>query len=333
MSRMKKYIVLTFCLILPALLCISCRGKQPNVAISKPTLTIRSSSMNTPFFLAGTVLEGIINYNTKLLSVNESENVNGNDKIKALMDGSVDLAILSGPEAYMAFNGHPSYWESPQNIRALFGIFPSIYTGFTHIENIDSVSDLIGHRIALNTESSVSGDLLLYFLKLNGINTDNTKILRMEQTEAERLFSEGYLDFIWYNMSYKYSFAKDFSSASPIHQYNVYPFTFKEKDKLREFLSVYPVFYTESLADMNYDQEAELDERTFASSTFVACSEALDEETAYTITKAWFENIDYIKIFFPSYNEKNAKVYFQRRIPVPLHPGAVRYFKESGFLN
>ncbi|MBO7094616.1 MAG: ABC transporter substrate-binding protein, partial [Spirochaetia bacterium] len=216
---------------------------------------------------------------------------------------------------------------------ALFGIFPSVYTGFTHIDNIKSVSDLIGHRIALNTESSVSGDLLLYFLKLNGINTDNTKIIRVEQSEGERLFSEGFVDFIWYNMSYKYTFARNVSPSIPIRQYNVSPFTFREKDKLREFLSVYPVFYTESMADVSEDTAAELDEKTFASSTFIACSENMDDETAYIITKAWFENIDYIKIFFPSYNEKTAQVYFQRRVPVPFHPGASRYFKEIGFLN
>ena len=319
--------------ILLCLLLFSCGGKQANVAISKPMLTIKSSYMNTPFFLAGTVLEGIINYNTKLLSVNESEKTNGNEKIKALIDGSADLAVLSGPEGYMAFNGNPNYWEAPQNIRALFGIFPSIYTGFTHIENMKSISDLIGHRIALDTESSVSGDLLLYFLKLNGINTDNTKILRLGQSEGERLFSEGFVDFIWYNMSYKYSFAKDVSPGVPIRQYNVSPFTFKEKDKLREFLSVYPVFYTESMADVSEDTDAELENKTFASSTFIACSENMDEETAYIITKAWFENIDYIKIFFPSYNERTAQVYFQRRVPVPLHPGASRYFKEIGFMN
>lgn len=315
------------------LLLFSCRGKQPNVAISKPMLVIKSSYMNTPFFLAGTVLEGIINYNTKLLSVNESEDINGNEKIQALMNGSADLAILSGPEGYMAYSGHPSYWNASQNLRALFGIFPSVYTGFTHIDNIKSISDLVGHRIALNTESSVSGDLLLYFLKLNGINTDNTKIIRARQNEGERLFSEGYVDFIWYNTSYKYSFPQNGTSDIPMHNYNVKTFTFKEKDKLREFLSVYPVFYTENLADISEESDVDLDGKTFVSSTFLACSEDMDEETAYTVTKAWFENINYIKIFFPSYNEKTAQVYFQRRIPVPLHIGAIRYFREVGFLN
>ncbi|MBR5672540.1 MAG: hypothetical protein IKX02_03775, partial [Spirochaetales bacterium] len=146
----KICLILLLCLVL-----FSCRGKQSQVAISKPMLTIRSSYLNTPFFLAGTVLEGIINYNTKLLSVNESEKANGNKKITALMDGSADLAILSGPEGYMAFNGHPSYWSAPQGIQALFGIFPSVYTGFTHIGEIKNISDLAGHRIALNTASSV----------------------------------------------------------------------------------------------------------------------------------------------------------------------------------
>ena len=75
-------LVILFCLLI-----LSCHGKQTPVAMSKPMLTIRSSYMNTPFFLAGTVLEGIINYNTKLLSTNESEQAEGNEKIKALMDG------------------------------------------------------------------------------------------------------------------------------------------------------------------------------------------------------------------------------------------------------
>ena len=75
----------TCLVILLCLLLFSCRGKQANVAISKPMLTIKSSYMNTPFFLAGTVLEGIINYNTKLLSVNESDKINANEKIKSLI--------------------------------------------------------------------------------------------------------------------------------------------------------------------------------------------------------------------------------------------------------
>ena len=93
------------------------------------------------------------------------------------------------------------------------------------------------------------------------------------------------------------------------------------------------MFYTESMADMSDNADAELDEKTFVSSSFIACSEKMDDETAYLVTKAWFENIDYIKIFFPSYNERTARVYFQRRVPVPFHPGAVKYFKEIGFLN
>ena len=312
-------IIIASVLILPLLLLASCKGKPAGAVNSKTKLIIKSSYMNTPLFLAGTVLEGLINYNTNLLSINEPESVSSNDKIKAIMDGSADVAFISGPAGYMAFNGHPSYWDTPQGIRSLFGIFPTVFTGFTHDDkNIKKISDLIGHTIALDKKGSVSGDLLLYFLKLNGINESNTKIFRVEQGEGERLFSDGFVDFIWYSDSYK--------------KYSMTKVPFTENDKLREFLSVYPVFYTEAVSP-DGDTESDKIGRVFASSTFLACSEDMDDETAYLIVKTWFENIDYIKNFFPNYNENNAKVYLERRVPVPMHPGAERYFREVGLLN
>jgi len=317
MCRAGRFIALI--LILPLLMLSSCKGRAVSAVDSKTKLIIKSSYMNTPLFLAGTVLEGLINYNTNLLSINESASVNSNDKIKALMDGSADVAFISGPAGYMAFNGHPSYWDNPQGIRSLFGIFPTVFTGFT-LENkgIKRISDLIGHTIAMERKGSVSGDLLLYFLKLNGINESNTKIFRVEQGEGERLFADGFVDFIWYSDSYKK------------HSMTKVPFT--ENDKLREFLSVYPVFYTEAATPEGTDNGDGIG-RVFASSTFLACSESMDEETAYLIARTWFENISYIENFFPNYNENNAKVYLKRKVPVPMHPGAEHYFREIGLLN
>jgi len=304
---------------LPLLVLSSCKGKPANATDSKTKLIIKSSYMNTPLFLAGTVLEGLVNYNTNFLSINESTGINSNDKIKALMEGRADVAFISGPEGYMAFNGHPSYWDNPQGIRSLFGIFPTVFAGFTRNDKgIRRISDLIGHTIAMDRKGSVSGDLLLYFLKLNGINESNTKIFRAEQGEGERLFADGFADFIWYSDSYK----KQSMTKVP----------FTENDKLREFLSVYPVFYTEAATSEGADDSDAIG-RVFASSTFLACSESMDEETAYLIARTWFENISYIENFFPNYNENNSKVYLKRKVPVPMHPGAERYFREIGFLN
>lgn len=309
----------------------SCKGKPVTAVNSKTKLIIKSSYMNTPIFLAGTVLEGLVNYNTNLLAIHDTASFNSSSKIKSLMDGSSDVAFIVGPSGYMAFNGHPSYWDAPQGIRSLFGIFPTVFTGLVHADkNIKSISDLVGHKIAIDSEGSVSGDLLLYFLKLNGINSSNTKIFRVEQGEGERLFSDGFVDFMWYNDSFKFAFIKNSSENQKLS--NVKRVPVRESDKLREFLSVYPVFYTEVITPENVKEGEELG-RLFVSSTFLACSEKMDDETAYLIAKTWFENISYIENFFPNYNENNAKVYIDRRVPVPMHPGAERYFKEAGFLN
>ena len=91
-------------LLIPVFL-VSCREyKSQEKQVVRTDITIKSSYMNSPFFLVGSVLEGLINYNTEYISVNESDCPNENDRIKALLDGSAELAIISGPEAYMAYS-------------------------------------------------------------------------------------------------------------------------------------------------------------------------------------------------------------------------------------
>lgn len=326
----KKNSVLLILIALSLLMFTGCKW-QGGVSSSKQKLIIRSSYMRTPVFLAGSVLEGLINYNTDYISTNISEGVNENEKIRALVNGSADLAFLSGPEGYMAYNGHPLYWESPQDIKFLFGIFPAIYSGLIHPgQDVRKISDLVGKRIAINTEKSVSGDLLYYFLRLNGVDKSNSVIYRVEQPEGFRLFSEGMVDFIWYNMSGEYSFLKNslLTGDSSI-KFDIISCT--QQEKLKEFLSVYPVFYTNAGYGKKEKQFEE--ERSFAASTFLACSSSLPDDVAYDIAKVWFENLDYIGNFFTFYSGNNASVYLARKVPVPMHPGALKYFKEVGLLN
>lgn len=320
-------------LLIPVFLA-SCREyKSQEKQAVRTDITIKSSYMNSPFFLVGSVLEGLINYNTEYISVNESDCPNENDRIKALIDGYAELAIVSGPEAYMAYTGHPAYWDGPQNLCCLFGIFPSVYNGIASMKSqIKDFSDLVGSTIAINTEDSVSGNLFSYFLGLNGINSSNTKIYRVDPQEGLRMLKNGQTDFIWYNMGYGYS-GRDKHLVSDIGILSQ-PVPLYESNKMREFLTVYPVFFTDPIESPLVERSENGERpRIFESSTFLACTPDMSDEMAYTISKTWFENIKYINNFFPVYNEKNARVYIKRRIPVPMHPGAEKYLKEAGLLN
>ena len=58
----------------------------------------------------------------------------------------------------------------------------------------------------------------------------------------------------------------------------------------------------------------------------------LDEESAYRLTQAIIEGRDDIALANPAWNSIDPAKAWQG-VVYPLHPGAVRYYKEKGYMN
>ena len=58
-------------------------------------------------------------------------------------------------------------------------------------------------------------------------------------------------------------------------------------------------------------------------------SSEMSDDTAYAITKAMFENIDELQAVHPAARETTVD-FSMAATPVPLHPGAIRYYEEIG---
>ena len=55
----------------------------------------------------------------------------------------------------------------------------------------------------------------------------------------------------------------------------------------------------------------------------------MDEELAYQLTQLLFENTDELIAVHPAANDTTVE-FTMNSTPVPLHPGALRYFEEVG---
>ena len=71
------------------------------------------------------------------------------------------------------------------------------------------------------------------------------------------------------------------------------------------------------------------DVTTIAQPNFLATHADIPEEDVYLITKTMYENLPFLQAIHPATNAMS----LDRAIaglPVPLHPGAVRYYQEQG---
>jgi hypothetical protein len=74
-------------------------------------------------------------------------------------------------------------------------------------------------------------------------------------------------------------------------------------------------------------QDEDID--TIAQPNFLATHEDLPEEHVYQITKTIYENLPFLQAIHPATNAMSLEVAING-LPVPLHPGAARYYEEQG---
>lgn len=74
-------------------------------------------------------------------------------------------------------------------------------------------------------------------------------------------------------------------------------------------------------------QEEDID--TIAQPNFLAVNADVPEETVYKITKTIYENLPFLQSIHPATNAMSLDSAIAG-LPVPLHPGAVRYYEEQG---
>ena len=99
-------------------------------------------------------------------------------------------------------------------------------------------------------------------------------------------------------------------------------------DQLAQVNKKYPLWSVYTLKRGTYPgQKGPI--RTIAQPNFLAVRADVPEEHAYLITKAIFENLGFLSNIHPATKEMSLKTALTG-LPLPLHPGARRYFEEAG---
>ncbi len=68
---------------------------------------------------------------------------------------------------------------------------------------------------------------------------------------------------------------------------------------------------------------------TIAQPNFLAVNADVDEEHVYQLTKTMFENLGFLTAIHPATKAMSVEKALAG-LPVALHPGAARYYKEAG---
>jgi len=72
--------------------------------------------------------------------------------------------------------------------------------------------------------------------------------------------------------------------------------------------------------------------QTFGVRVAVVASKEISEDDVYEVVKAVFKNLDSFKRLHPALEQMQAQDMIKNGLTLPLHPGAIRYFREMGMM-
>ena len=250
--------------------------------------------------------------------------------VQALGAGTADFAILQGLYGSYAAEGTGPISEPQENLRAVSMLWQNVEHFMIDKEKVKdgTVSDIVdlkGESAALGRKNSGtigSNRVLLEGLGVN-LDEDFTLVEGGYGPSAEAL-GNGQVSLASTPAGAPVGAVTQLL-ASNGDSVEILDVTDEELEKMDAGRGLWTRYTIDAGTYPGQDEAIE----TIAQPNFLAVNADVDEEHVYQLTKAMYENLPFLQAIHPATNAMSLDAALAG-LPVPLHPGAARYYEEQG---
>ncbi len=246
---------------------------------------------------------------------------------KLLGNKEIESAFVAADILDAAYHGKGQFDKAPlKNLRALGALYPETVQLITRADSgINSVRDLKGKSVSSGAPGSGQYQLLSDLLKVYGMARDDVKEDLSSFTQAVDKIKDGNLHATLITAGVPTAAVTDFAQS---HALKVIALSGPE---IAELQKQQPYYASVPLPANTYKgQTAAVP--TLAVMAVWSTHDAVPEAMAYEVTRALYENVAIMGQVHVQ--GKNIGLATATAVgTVPLHPGALRYFKEKGIVK
>ena len=255
------------------------------------------------------------------------------------LGGTANVVAVSKGKATCGFSFSSTAWEAWEgieyfkktgklrNIRGLATLFPEpTQIAVWADSGITEVMQLKGKRITPGPKGSAIDGVTRQVLRAYGISYDDVKIRYMNFREAAQQMLDHHIDAIVYGaMAYPAPPIINISSQGKIR---LIPLS---QDIIDKLVKEYKAFEPYTLPPGSYPG-VDYPVKGIAASVVVICNKDIPNDVAYNIAKSLAENFDnYTKVTKAIALGKREEL--GKPMGIPFHPGALKYYKERGWVK
>jgi TRAP transporter TAXI family solute receptor len=243
--------------------------------------------------------------------------------------GDADFAMLQNDIAYYAYNGVTlgAFKDKPiKNMGGVFSMYPElIQIVATKASGIRTVRDLKGKKVVLGPTGSGTEANALQILEIHGLKeADLGKGERIDAAAASDQLKDGRVDAGFYTTGLGAAAILDPFLTGKV---TLVPVEGREAEALIKKYS----FYTSVTIPANtYKDQAEV--KTVAVMAMMVARSDLPADLVYGVTRAVFDDLKTLHEAHAAGRNLTLQTALNG-MPIPLHPGAARFYKEKGVVK
>ncbi len=249
------------------------------------------------------------------------------DNINGVLYGDFDLGFAQSDVQYHAVRGEPPFKDKPQpKLRALFSVYPEVFTVVSRRDsNIAGFADLKGKRVAIGTPGSGTRATMELVMAAFGLSRADFKSApELRFLEMSPALCDNKIDAFVLVGGHPNAIVLDAANSCAMRITSV-------AGPSLDVLFAGRPYYLKSEVPGRLYKGNDTAQPSFGSVASVVVSADMPDDVAYAITKAVFDNFEDFAKLHPT-TAKLTRESALKGAGVPLHPGALRYYKQVGLL-
>ncbi len=304
----------------------------PQAAARSTFVTIGTGAVTGVYYPAGGALAKMVSKGRQEHGIRMAVEATAGSvfNMNAVLSGDLDFGVVQSDRQYQALTGLADWEEKgPQeDLRAVCSLHPEAVTLVAAVDSgIESLEDLRGKRVNIGNPGSGQRQNSIDVLTAAGIDWQtDLKPESLKASECAKMLQDGRIDAFFYTVGHPAGAITE--STAGRRTVRVVPVAGMEA-----LLEQYP-YYAETTIPMSLYPRAvnDGDVRTVGVMTTVVTSAEVPEDVVYVVTKALFESLEEFKQQHPAFAGLTPEGML-RGLSAPIHEGALRYYREAGFVE
>ncbi len=300
-------------------------------AVEQRLITIGTGGVTGVYYPTGGAICRLVNKDRKKHGIRCSVESTGGSiyNINTIRDGELDMGVAQADVLYSAYKGEGSFEDAGAfaDLRSVFSLHSEPITVVARADaGIKNVTDLKGHRVNIGNPGSGSRDTYQIVEKALGWTRSDLKFAaELTSAETGQALCDNKIDAYFWLVGHPSALTKESVASCDAVLVNV---TGREIDKLVE---EHPYYRKVMIPGGMYAGNSN-DVHSIGVAATLITSAALSDDVIYEITKAVFANLEVFKNLHPAFSHLKESEMITSGRSAPVHNGAVRYFRERGWM-